>query len=306
MQISDMAQDDLPSRQPSGFTGLEDFYLFVTLPVEIRVKIWEAALAPRIVRWIRGTDGSVFTAPSGSLPLLSVCQESRSTAFFYAQYRVLAGLKKVYFSPVLDYLWIDPGWTKPYVSDTVLDDRHDTLREQFGEVQNIMVHPNWSGERKEPAVSMANVPSIKRILVAADEKSIGIRSSIMLDTVQDLKYYYYNFHKENAATKMPYIAVGCLGWVGLERRSIWHGSEDKRQLLMVFENYGEMKNHLAYLREEQWKFIQQQRSQSKGISGLFRMRRTEAAGPPTISNASRNEGKISSMFADEPSDEDEY
>lgn len=262
------------------------------------MKIWEAALAPRIVRWIRGTQGSVFTAPSKSLPILSVCQESRSVAFFYGQYRVLTGSTKVYFSPVYDYLWIDPGWTKPHISDTILDKTLDTLREQFGEVRNIMVHPNWSGERKEPAVSLANVPSIRRILVAADEKSIGIRSSIMLDTVQDLKYYYYNFQKENAATKMPYLAVGCLGWVGLERRSLWHGTEDRRQLLTVFENYGEMKNHLAYLREEQWTFIQQQRSQSKGNHKLLRTQNTEAAESPTVSNASWDENNPTSRITD--------
>ena len=238
----------------------EPFHLFTAFPAEIRMRIWEASLAPRIVRWIRTTDGSVFTAPSGSLSLLSVCQESRIAAFLYGAYRVLTASSKVYFSPVFDYLWLDPGWIDPHLLGTMIqDDPLDSMREQFGELQNIMVHPNWSGTRMHPAVSLASVPSIKQILVAADEKSIGIRSSVMLETMQDLKYYYYGCQKAETAPRIPYIAVACLGWTGPERRSPWHGSEDKRQLLTVFENFTEMKAHLAFLREEEWTFTQQQR-----------------------------------------------
>jgi 2EXR family len=238
----------------------KDFHLFSIFPAEIRMRVWEASLAPRIVRWIRMTEGSVFTAPSGSLPLLSVCQESRIAAFLYGAYRVLTASSKVYFSPVVDYLWLDPGWIHSHALGTIIqDDPLDSMRHQFGELRNIMVHPNWSGERKVPTVSLASVPSIRQILVAAEEKSIGIRSSVMLETMQDLKYYYYGCRKQKMAIRIPYIAVACLGWTGPERKSPWHGSEDKRQLLTVFENVTEMKAHLAYLREEEWTFTQQQR-----------------------------------------------
>lgn len=250
----------------------KDFHLFSAFPAEIRMRIWEAALAPRIVRWIRTTEGSVFTAPSRSLPLLSVCRESRTAAFLYGMYQVLTASSKVYFSPIVDYLWLDPGWMDPDLLRTVpQDDPLEPVRLQFGQLRNIMVHPNWSGQRKDPVVSLASMPSIRRILVAADEKSIGVQSTVMLETMQDLKYYYYGFQKGMANSRIPYIAVGCLGWTGPERRSFWHGTEDSRQLLTVFENSAEMKAHLAYLREEEWKFTQQRFNQPKIVHRLRRV-----------------------------------
>jgi hypothetical protein len=231
------------------------FPLFSSLPPEIRTRVWEASLAPRIVRWIRKNEGGVFTAPPRSLPLMSVCRESRAAAFLYGKYRVLTDSSKVYFSPLIDYLWFDPMWTTLGSWRTFpQDDPLESIRPQLGELRNVMVHPNWSGERKDPMVSFARLP-LKRVLVAADEKSIGLQSQVMLDTMQDIMYYYLAFRRENPGTKIPYIAVGCLGWTGNEPRYLRHGNN--RQLLKVFENHAEMKAHLAYIREEEWKFTQE-------------------------------------------------
>jgi hypothetical protein len=265
---------------------MKDFHLFSALPTDIRMKIWEAALAPRIVRWIRTTEGSAFTAPRGSLPLLWVCQESRTAAFLYGMYRVLTGSTKAYFSPAIDFLWLDPGWTGTNVSQTIPQDNPlEPMRPQFGELRNVMVHPNWSGQPKGPAVPLATIPSIRKILVAADEKSIGIQSKVMLETMQDIKYYYHAFRRGNEGASMPYVAVGCLGWTGPDRRSLQHGAEDSRQLLAVFENTAEMKAHLAYLRDEQWKFTLRQRlDQPKIVHKLRRVLNREEAAQATLSN----------------------
>lgn len=264
---------------PSETDSEKSYHRFTTFPPEIRIKIWEAALESRIVRWTRTPDGNVFTGPSKSLPLLAVCKESRETAFLFAGYRLLAGSSKAYFSPVLDYLWLDPKWGGLDKLEPV--NLLASLREQFGDLRNVMVHPNWSSHRMAPTVSLASIPSIQRILVAADEKSIGIRSSIMLDTMQDLKYYYYRCQREKPGIEIPYIAVGCLGWTGAERRSLTHSSEDKRQLLAVFENYAEMKAHLALMREEEWKFTQQQRLKSKFPFKLRQIPNKDVGGPST-------------------------
>jgi hypothetical protein len=252
------------------------FHLFANLPTEIRMRIWKAALAPRIVRWVRSANGHRFIAPPRSLPLLAVSQESRIAAFLYGMYRVLTAYSNVYFSPVIDFLWIDPGWTDPYILRRIPEeDPLDSMREQFGELRNVMVHPNWSGERKEPLLSFATLPSVRIILVAADERSIGVQSEVMLETMQDIKYYYYGFQKGMPNKQIPYIAVGCLGWTGIERGSLWRGETDNRKLLAVFENYAEMKAHLAYLREEEWKFTQQRFDQPKIVHKLRWARKKE-------------------------------
>ena len=272
----------------------KDFHLFSALPTEIRMKIWEAALAPRIVRWIRTSESNAFTAPSGSLPLLWVCEESRAAAFLYGMYRVLTGSSKAYFSPAIDFLWLDPGWADPHLLATApRDDPLEPMRLQFGELQNIMVHPNWSGQPKIPAVALATIPSIRKILVAADEKSIGIQSKVMLETMQDIKYYYYGVQRGKENARMPYIAVGCLGWTGPDRRSLQHGAEDSRQLLTVFENFAEMKAHLAYLRDEQWKFtLQQKLDQPRIVHKLRRvLNHGEQADSATAGNSSEAIGK---------------
>src|SRR3954462_6136211 len=65
------------------------FHSFSALPIEIRLQIWELVLEPRVVRRKRKESRIVFTAPSGSIPLMSVSQESRMAAFLYGKYRNL-------------------------------------------------------------------------------------------------------------------------------------------------------------------------------------------------------------------------
>jgi hypothetical protein len=101
MQLPSESTECRPS--PLEPYGEKSYHLFSAFPPEIRIKIWEAvliweaALESRIVRWIRTTEGSVFTAPSKSLPLLAVCKESRETAFLFAGYRVLTASSKSLF-----------------------------------------------------------------------------------------------------------------------------------------------------------------------------------------------------------------
>ena len=237
------------------------FSIFSALPAEIRMRVWESSLTPRIIRWIRMNDRNVFSTPSNSLPLLAVSRESREAAFLYGKYQFLtASASPLYFSPILDYLWFDPGWTQLHMHQPHLspfrEDPLEPLLPDLSLLQNIMVHPNWSDQRMRPTVLFAKLPLIKRVLVAADEKSIGFQNQVMLETVKDIKMYYNAVQNANPAVRRPYIAVGCLGWTGQERRSIRHGNEDTRQLVTIFENDSEMKAHLNFLREEEWKFTQ--------------------------------------------------
>jgi hypothetical protein len=202
------------------------FHLFPDFPEELRMRIWEVSLAARIVRLIHMNDRDVFTAPSNELPQLWVSRESRKAAFLYGKYiRIVGSSSKVYFSPLIDYLWLDPKWTdlkhwKPKSKDDQLRETYQCL---FNDVRNIMVHPNWSGERRIPASSLASLPNVERVLVGADESSIGRNSDVMLGTMQDINCYYLAFKKDRPETKMPYIAVGCLGWPRKERRNFRHG-----------------------------------------------------------------------------------
>jgi hypothetical protein len=270
--ILDILEDNCTS--PVCLRRQEDvitFHLFPDFPAELRMKIWEVSLAPRIVRLLRMNDRSVFTAPSKELPLMWVCRESREAAFLYGKYmRIVGSSSKVYFSPLIDYLWLDPGWTdwkhwKPRSKDDQLRGAYPFL---FQDVRNIMVHPNWSGERRIPATSLASLPHVERVLVGADESSIGRNSDVMLGTMQDINSYYLAFKKDRPETKMPYIAVGCLGWTGKERTNFRHGKEDGRQLVKVFEGIGEMKAHVAFLREEQQKFAQDRFDHPKIVHNL--------------------------------------
>jgi hypothetical protein len=54
--------------------------------------------------------------------------------------------------------------------------------------------------------------------------------------------------------RTPHIAVGCLGWVGEERRRLQHGERDDRQLIKIFEAQSEINSHMRLLREEEWQF----------------------------------------------------
>lgn len=246
------------SQHGSNNPAIPSFPLFSSLPTEIRFKIWKASLTPRIVRWIRSNDHHIFTAPSGSIPLLSVSREAREATFLYGAYALIsAAYVPVYFSPTIDFLWFDPGWM-PF-SDLASVDREDPLDPflpELSTMRNIMIHPNWSGKRMRPTVLFRKLPCLEKILVAADEKSIGFQSKVMLETVKEIKSYYAAIQARDSAIKMPYIAIGCLGWIGGERRRMRHGREDNRQLVKVFEMLWEMNAHMKFLREEEWRFTQ--------------------------------------------------
>jgi hypothetical protein len=241
------------------------------------MKIWEAALKSRIVRWTRSEDQNLFTAPSRSLPLMVVSRESREAAFLYGWYRNLSDASNpVYFSPKIDYLWFDPGWTElGNVTSKSLSDPLEAMLPKLGDLQNIMVHPNWSGRRRRPTVLFGKVPSIRKVLVAADEKSIGLHGKVMLETVKEIRSYYAALTSGVATAETPYIAVGCVGWVGEERRRMHHGTEDSRQLVKIFEKQWEMNSHLHYLREEEWQFTHNHFNRPKIVHKLRFVREKE-------------------------------
>jgi hypothetical protein len=250
-----------PQNTPSTFAP------FSRLPIEIRNQIWKAALTARIVKWIRTNDQNVFDVPSKSLALLSVNRESREAGFFYGEYRrVSTSPRTMYFSPVIDYIFFDPGWIDlvGLQANSRRPDPIETILPEFSKIRNIMVHPNYTEERKTPTALFEKLRSLERVLVAADEKSIGFHSKYMTSTAYDIdKYYMATARRRIPDIKKPYIAVGCLGWVGLERRSMHHGLEDHRQLVAVFENDREMKAHAASLREEEWQFVQERFQQGR-------------------------------------------
>lgn len=251
---------EIRSAPPPYADPWSNFSLFPNLPSEIRLKIWEAALRSRIVRWIRKNDRNVFTAPSRSLPLLAVSREAREAAFLYGGYQNMADSSNpVYFSPKIDYLWFDPGWIELFEATTTkMVDPLDPALPDLSQMRNIIVHPNWSETRRRPAVSFGKLPMVEKVLVAADEKSLGFQSKVMLETVKDIKSYYAalraGVQDGDVAVKTPYVAVGCVGWIGEERRKIHHGSEDNRQLVKIFELKSEMNAHMSFLREEEWRF----------------------------------------------------
>ena len=253
------------------------FVLFSELPTELRMKIWEATLNSRIVRWTRTNDRNVFTAPSRSLTLMLVSKEAREAAFLYGGYQNLTDYwNPVYFSPKMDYLWFDPGWTGfGFVSSQFLNDPLESLLPNLGEISNIMVHPNWSGHHRRPTVLFGKVPSIRKVLVAADEKSIEFHGKVMLETVKEIKNYYAALTNQGQVTKTPYVAVGCVGWVGEERRRMHHGSEDNRQLVKIFEKQWEMNLHMLHLREEKWQFTHHHFNRPKIVHKLRFVRETE-------------------------------
>lgn len=123
-----------------------------------------------------------------------------------------------------------------------------------------MVHPHYTDERKRPTALFEKLPHLEQVLVAADEKSIGFQnqSKFILGTAYDIKLYYAaDVRKRIPQFKVPYIAVGCLGWTGSERRKIHHREQDTRELVKMCENEAQMKEHLAVIREDEWKFMEE-------------------------------------------------
>jgi hypothetical protein len=157
-----------------------NFALFPKLPAEIRCLVWIAAITPRIVKWTRNHNENTFTAPSKSLPLFATCRESRDTVLLYGDYRNMAPsyLSPVYFSPLFDYLFFDPGWTalvffQPHWAPLVADPL-DSILPHLEMTRNIMVHPNYTDERKQPTALFERFPHLQHLLVAADERSVRL------------------------------------------------------------------------------------------------------------------------------------
>jgi len=155
----------------------------------------------------------------------------------------------VYFSPKLDYFWFDPGFTE------VMFPYPDALKElipKLGELQNIMVYPNWhpfQTPRKHEA--LFEVPSIRQVLVVVDETRISPHIDELLETAKEFKSYYAALQKQEEATKTPYIAAGCLGWIGEAPKRVQRGNEGNRQLVAVFEEKWEIFSHIHRLKQEE-------------------------------------------------------
>ncbi|KAE8442936.1 hypothetical protein EG329_002540 [Mollisiaceae sp. DMI_Dod_QoI] len=240
------------------------FTVFGQLPIEIRLQIWELSIPSRVVKWIRKNEKNIFSASSKSLPLLEVCQESRQAALLYGSYvKVSAVSGYIWFSPREDFLFFDPGWIGLFLGHHEMPriDPLDSILPQLEHVRNIMVHPNYTDDRKKPTTMFEKLPLLERVLVAADEKSIGLQNKFMLGTVHDIRLYYVAMVKKRKPdVRVPYISVGCLGWVGDERRKMHHGDGDNRRLVAICDNYSQMMMHLSSVREEEWRFIQERGS----------------------------------------------
>ncbi|KUJ11570.1 uncharacterized protein LY89DRAFT_227657 [Mollisia scopiformis] len=260
-RVSGNGQAGAPIKQEAVFT------VFAALPTEIRLQIWNQSLTPRMVKWIRKNERNVFSAPTRSLPLFEVCRESREASILYASYKKLPGSSGyIWFSSLIDYLFFNPGWiglVDP-AHVTPLADPLDSLLPELENVRNIIVHASYTDDRKKPITMFEKFSSLEQILVAGEERSIGTQSKFMLGTVYDIKLYYVAMVKKRKPdVRIPYIAIGCLGWTGNERRQMHHGSGDNRQLLAVFDNQSQMMTHLSSVREEEWRFIQERRSQAR-------------------------------------------
>jgi len=175
-----------------------DFTLFPCLPPEIRSQIWRGAFTPRIIKWTRVDDVNTFTVPSKSFPLFDVCQESRNVALLYGEYRnISTGSRTVLFSPQIDYLFFDAVWIGllashpiPIVQSRPRDDPLDSILPDLQDIRKIMVHPNFTDERKKPFTMWEKLPNLEQILIGADEKTMGIQNKFLLSTVYDAKMYY--------------------------------------------------------------------------------------------------------------------
>ncbi|CAG8974846.1 hypothetical protein HYALB_00000461 [Hymenoscyphus albidus] len=263
------------------------FHPFPALPSEIRSKIWEASLIPRLIKCKREGSKNIFSGPSMPVALLSVCRESRENAFLYGEYILVPSSPgpALYFSPAIDYLWIEAGWKPLVPTEPVffiqlfegqpLERNHDftkSLTKEIMGLRNVMTGPNWSEARSMPTVTFSDFPHLERILVAADEYSVGNQSKVSRDTVYDLKMHYHDSNKDREdgqKAAVPEIAIGCLGWVGEEKSKLHHMFEDNRQLLHIFTTDSAMRDHQQRVREEAFMFTQKKRNVSQARDGLI-------------------------------------
>jgi len=141
------------------------------------MRIWEASLEPRIVRRLLVDSESStkysyvthtsFITPAKSSPVLFwVSREARTAAFLYGKYQTLTPNSATYFSPVFDYLWIDPCWSGHTVPG--VQGETDSQLTELACVRKLMVHPHWSQTgQMQPNLKIAKLPSLTEILVAA-------------------------------------------------------------------------------------------------------------------------------------------
>ncbi|PQE23132.1 hypothetical protein CJF32_00004532 [Rutstroemia sp. NJR-2017a WRK4] len=237
---------------------------FPSLPTEIRIQIWRLTLSPRIIRWHNTSEHNHFSSPALRTPLLRINHESRATAFTYGKYITLQpdpDSPPFYFSPHLDWLLFDPTWFEraplhgrgPSTAQEKRERSMNSILPGLEAVQNLMVHPNWSGVRVRPLVLFGSLPSVKNVLVAVDEKSIGLQSKVLMESTWDIRSYY----QSQPGTPLPYIAVGCLGWMGDDRWRLHRGERDTRELIRVLESYATMHTHKKELESERRRFIEQ-------------------------------------------------
>jgi hypothetical protein len=87
-------------------------------------------------------------------------------------------LSPVYFSPLFDYLFFDPGWRGLAAFQpqwlTNMADPLDSILPHLKMTRNIMVHPNYTDERKRPSALFEKLPHLQQLLVAADERSVCV------------------------------------------------------------------------------------------------------------------------------------
>ncbi|KAH8594621.1 hypothetical protein B0O99DRAFT_595123 [Bisporella sp. PMI_857] len=263
------------------------FSVFPELPTELRMRVWQLALEPRIVRWSQtsSSDGShsAFEAFPKSVSLLSVSQEARTAAFLYGEYQTLNTKSKIYFSPMLDYLWFNPGW---FDSRSVFAQQRTTtlalemgaVFQDFACVKKVMVHPNWDTEfEAKPSIQFTRLPLVEQVLVVADEKSVGLRSEIMLRTTKEVARHYVMFHEGKQNIRYPHVAVGCLRWSAAGKGQSPRSPGSGPQLVAIFESSEEMKAHLSSVLKAELEFTKQRFGQPKIVHKLrFKQRPTES------------------------------
>jgi hypothetical protein len=251
-----------------------NFELFVALPTEVRIRIWQLAFTPHIIRWVRTDDEgnpsrNQFPYSPRQNAVYHVNRESRESISLLAKFVALDNQAHHKYGPSHDYLHLDTAWrelSKPQLSN----DPFTLLPFDCRLVGRIMINPNYTEQRMKPGLAFEKLPNLREVLVVADEKSVGLKDKFMLASVYDLRKYFEGAKRQNPKIKLPRIAVGCLGRVGRDRLQIAHSMEDRRQLIAVFDNQAEIKEHLNKVREEESNFLRSTFSQRAGFKLKFR------------------------------------
>jgi len=250
------------------------FLYFAFLPAELRIRIWELAFTPHIIRWVRIDDEATLSSNKYPYsrrlnPISQVSREAREAIFSFAKFVKLGDLLYHRYSPSHDYLHLDTAWrelSKPQLEK----DPFVSLPFDYCSITRVMINPNYTEERMKPGLAFEKLPALKEVLVVADEKSVGLKDKFMLASVYDLQKYFQVLKGRNAKITVPYIAIGCLGRVGSDRTRIAHSTEDRRQLIAIFENQFEIKEHLNKVREEETRFLKSTFNQKSGLKLRFK------------------------------------